>query len=60
MSITLVDFFCGAGGSSQGAAAIHGVTIRLAAHWDRAIESHAGDGRRHGDHPGVACAWSRK
>ena len=42
MSLTLVDFFCGAGGSSQGAAAIPGVTIRLAAnHWDRAIESHA-------------------
>jgi DNA (cytosine-5)-methyltransferase 1 len=42
MSLTVIDFFCGAGGSSQGAAAIPGVTIRLAAnHWDKAIESHA-------------------
>jgi DNA (cytosine-5)-methyltransferase 1 len=42
MSLTVIDFFCGAGGSSQGAAAVPGVTIRLAAnHWDRAIESHA-------------------
>jgi DNA (cytosine-5)-methyltransferase 1 len=40
--LTLVDFFCGAGGSSQGAAAVPGVGIRLAAnHWARAIESHA-------------------
>jgi DNA (cytosine-5)-methyltransferase 1 len=40
--LTLVDFFCGAGGSSQGAAAVPGVGIRLAAnHWSRAIESHA-------------------
>jgi DNA (cytosine-5)-methyltransferase 1 len=42
MSLTVIDFFCGAGGSSQGAAAVPGVTLRLAAnHWDRAIESHA-------------------
>jgi DNA (cytosine-5)-methyltransferase 1 len=42
MSLTLVDFFCGAGGSSQGATAVHGVTARLACnHWDRAIQSHA-------------------
>jgi DNA (cytosine-5)-methyltransferase 1 len=42
MTLTLIDFFCGAGGSSQGAAAVPGVTVRLAAnHWDRAIESHA-------------------
>lgn len=42
MSMELIDFFCGAGGSSQGAAAVAGVTVRLAAnHWDRAIESHA-------------------
>jgi len=39
---TLTDFFCGAGGSSQGAAAVPGVEPTLAAnHWDRAIESHA-------------------
>lgn len=37
----LVDFFCGAGGSSQGAHAVPGVSIRLAAnHWQLAIESH--------------------
>jgi DNA (cytosine-5)-methyltransferase 1 len=42
MTLTLVDFFCGAGGSSQGAVAIPGVDVRLAAnHWQRAIESHA-------------------
>lgn len=42
MTLTLVDFFCGAGGSSQGATAVPGVTARLAAnHWARAIESHA-------------------
>ena len=42
MTLTLVDFFCGAGGSSQGATAVPGVTARLAAnHWQRAIDSHA-------------------
>jgi DNA (cytosine-5)-methyltransferase 1 len=42
VSLELIDFFCGAGGSSQGAAAVAGVSVRLAAnHWDRAIESHA-------------------
>ena len=42
MALTLVDFFCGAGGSSQGAVAVPGVTARLAAnHWQRAIDTHA-------------------
>ncbi len=42
MALTLIDFFCGAGGSSQGATAVPGVTARLAAnHWDRAIQTHA-------------------
>ena len=42
MTLTLVDFFCGAGGSSQGAVAVPGVTARLAAnHWQRAIDTHA-------------------
>jgi DNA (cytosine-5)-methyltransferase 1 len=42
MTLTLIDFFCGAGGSSQGATAVPGVTARLAAnHWARAIETHA-------------------
>src|ERR1039457_3290311 len=42
MTYTLIDFFCGAGGSSQGAVAVPGVSVRLAAnHWDKAIESHA-------------------
>ena len=41
VTLTVVDFFCGAGGSSQGAAAVPGVSIRLAAnHWQRAIDSH--------------------
>lgn len=38
--ITVTDQFCGAGGSSLGAAR-HGVRIRLALnHWQRAIETH--------------------
>jgi DNA (cytosine-5)-methyltransferase 1 len=40
MALTLVDFFCGAGGSSQGATAVPGVSARLAAnHWARAIRT---------------------
>ncbi|MFB7618745.1 DNA cytosine methyltransferase [Kitasatospora sp. NPDC056181] len=42
MGLTYIDFFCGAGGSSTGAAAVPGVTPVLAAnHWDKAIASHA-------------------
>jgi DNA (cytosine-5)-methyltransferase 1 len=42
MTLTLIDFFCGAGGSSTGAAAVPGVVPLLAAnHWDKAIASHA-------------------
>lgn len=42
LGLTLIDFFCGAGGSSQGASAIPGIEVKLAAnHWERAIESHA-------------------
>ncbi|MEO3869401.1 DNA cytosine methyltransferase [Nonomuraea sp. B12E4] len=42
MTLTLMDWFCGAGGSSQGAHAVPGVRVTLAAnHWQRAIESHA-------------------
>ncbi|QRY62739.1 DNA cytosine methyltransferase [Gordonia sp. PDNC005] len=42
MTLTLADFFCGAGGSSTGALMVPGVTLRAAAnHWDRAIETHA-------------------
>ncbi|MEV0993452.1 DNA cytosine methyltransferase [Nonomuraea sp. NPDC050202] len=37
-----MDWFCGAGGSSQGAHAVPGVEVtRAANHWQRAIESHA-------------------
>jgi DNA (cytosine-5)-methyltransferase 1 len=37
-----MDWFCGAGGSSQGAHAVPGVEVtRAANHWARAIESHA-------------------
>lgn len=40
--LTLMDWFCGAGGSSQGADGVPGVTVtRAANHWERAIESHA-------------------
>lgn len=42
MTITLTDFFCGAGGSSAGAALVNGVELKAALnHWDRAIETHA-------------------
>ncbi|MGC5011386.1 DNA cytosine methyltransferase [Streptosporangium sp. DT93] len=40
--LTLMDWFCGAGGSSQGAHAVPGVQVaRAANHWDMAIASHA-------------------
>ncbi|MFI6793633.1 DNA cytosine methyltransferase [Nonomuraea sp. NPDC050383] len=40
--LTLMDWFCGAGGSSQGAHAVPGVEVtRAANHWARAIESHS-------------------
>ncbi|MGK5533333.1 DNA cytosine methyltransferase [Streptomyces sp. URMC 129] len=40
--LTLMDWFCGAGGSSQGAHAVPGVRVtRAANHWARAIETHA-------------------
>jgi DNA (cytosine-5)-methyltransferase 1 len=39
--LTLMDWFCGAGGSSQGAHAVPGVEVTLAAnHWQLAIDSH--------------------
>jgi DNA (cytosine-5)-methyltransferase 1 len=41
-ALSVMDWFCGAGGSSQGAHAIPGVRVERAAnHWARAIESHA-------------------
>jgi DNA (cytosine-5)-methyltransferase 1 len=41
MTLRLMDWFCGAGGSSQGAHAVPGVTVaRAANHWDKAIETH--------------------
>ncbi len=40
-NLTMTDLFCGAGGSSTGAVATGGVTVRLAAnHWSTAIETH--------------------
>ncbi|MFJ3949025.1 DNA cytosine methyltransferase [Streptomyces libani] len=40
--LSVMDWFCGAGGSSQGAHAVPGVRVaRAANHWLRAIESHA-------------------
>ena len=42
MTLQVTDLFCGAGGSSQGAVSIAGVSARIAAnHWERAIETHA-------------------
>ncbi len=40
--LSVMDWFCGAGGSSQGMHSIPGVRMdRAANHWERAIESHA-------------------
>jgi len=40
-NLTVTDLFCGAGGSSSGAAAVPGVAVRMAAnHWALAIETH--------------------
>lgn len=39
--LTLMDWFCGAGGSSQGIHAVPGVRVERAAnHWDLAIDTH--------------------
>lgn len=39
--ITLTDLFCGAGDSSQGAVAVPGVKVRMAAnHWQLAVDTH--------------------
>ncbi|MFD7922578.1 DNA cytosine methyltransferase [Streptomyces sp. NPDC059740] len=39
--LTVMDWFCGAGGSSQGAHAVPGLTVtRAANHWAKAIDSH--------------------
>ncbi|MFF1358722.1 DNA cytosine methyltransferase [Streptomyces sp. NPDC058297] len=39
--LTVMDWFCGAGGSSQGMHAVPGIRVERAAnHWERAIESH--------------------
>ncbi|AMS03303.1 DNA methyltransferase [Gordonia phage Lucky10] len=42
MTLTLADFFCGAGGSSTGAMQVPGITVAVAAnHWDLAIDTHS-------------------
>lgn len=56
MTLTLMDWFCGAGGSSQGAHAVPGVEVTLAAnHWQLAIDSdaqgNAGDDDTHDEPP---------
>ncbi|MFE7395166.1 DNA cytosine methyltransferase [Streptomyces sp. NPDC057557] len=39
---TVTDFFCGAGGSSQGLHNVPGIEVKIAAnHWDLAIATHA-------------------
>ncbi|MEV0357376.1 DNA cytosine methyltransferase [Nocardia sp. NPDC050697] len=51
--LTVTDLFCGAGGSSTGAAEVPGVVVRMAAnHWRLAVETH------NTNHPGTehACA----
>jgi DNA (cytosine-5)-methyltransferase 1 len=41
MTTTMIDLFCGAGGSSTGAATVPGLQIRMAAnHWALAVETH--------------------
>ncbi|MFD6936293.1 DNA cytosine methyltransferase [Streptomyces goshikiensis] len=40
--LSVMDWFCGAGGSSQGAKAVPGLRVaRAANHWKQAIQSHA-------------------
>ena len=40
-ALTVMDWFCGAGGSSQGMHSVPGVRVERAAnHWERAIQSH--------------------
>lgn len=40
--LTLMDWFCGAGGSSQGAHAVPGIRVsRAANHWQQAIDTHS-------------------
>ncbi|MFC9941239.1 DNA cytosine methyltransferase [Nocardiopsis alba] len=41
MTVTISDFFCGAGGSSTGAAQVPGVSVAIAAnHWKLAVDTH--------------------
>jgi DNA (cytosine-5)-methyltransferase 1 len=41
VTLTVADYFCGAGGSSSGMEQVPGVQVRMAAnHWDLAIETH--------------------
>ncbi len=48
MTLTMVDMFCGAGGSSTGATMIDGIEVKVAAnHWDLAIRTH------NTNHPGA-------
>ena len=53
MTLTVTDLFCGAGGSSLGAAATGKVTLAMAAnHWQTAIDVH----QRHFSDAGHDCA----
>ncbi|WP_018685356.1 DNA cytosine methyltransferase [Actinokineospora enzanensis] len=48
--LTLIDHFCGAGGSAQGAEAVPGIQlIHAINHWDLAVQSHAAN-FPHADH----------
>lgn len=51
--LTVMDWFCGAGGSSQGADLVPGVEVTKAAnHWDKAIASHEANFPRTDHHLG--------
>ncbi|WP_433792131.1 DNA cytosine methyltransferase [Actinoplanes sp. CA-252034] len=50
MTLTVADYFCGAGGSSSGMEQVPGVRVRMAAnHWDLAIQTHNAN-LPHADH----------
>lgn len=50
MTLTLLDMFCGAGGSSTGAIQVPGIEVRVASnHWQLAVETH-GTNHPNADH----------
>jgi DNA (cytosine-5)-methyltransferase 1 len=50
LTLTITSLFCGAGGDAQGAEAVPGVQVRMAAnHWKLAVDTHASN-FPHADH----------